>query len=153
MIKIITPFVVLLVLVTLGFAQTTEPAQSAGTPAFSLSTGDVSRAELLMGKHIGKTMLRIAYSREKQAEFSKIAGGNLQKTVKIVLNGKVVSGMLVTKPEMGSYLDVIMDSMDEATENTAFAIAKALVNPMQTSGTSAPAVSPAPASDAVVFSV
>jgi preprotein translocase subunit SecD len=145
--KIIAAITALLVYIGSAFAQSTE------IQAFSLSTGDVSQVELFMGKAMGKPRLRIVYTPEKQAQFSKIASANLQKKVNIVLNGKIVSDILVTQPEMGKSVDVVMDSMDEATENKAFEIAKALVNPTQKVETNLPAASPVPAVDSVNFSL
>jgi preprotein translocase subunit SecD len=147
------PVAAFLVLINSAFAQTTAPAQTSETAAFSLSTGDISQVELFMGKAIGKPRLRIAYTPEKQAEFAKLAGENLQKRINIVLNGKVVSDILVTQPGTGKSIDVVMDSMDDAAENKAFEIAKALVDPARKSESNLPAASPSPAADSVSFSL
>jgi preprotein translocase subunit SecD len=151
--RIRAPFAALLVLINPAFAQTEGGAQSSGPAAFVLSTGDVSQVELFMGKAMGKPRLRITYSPEKQAEFSKIAGENLEKKVNIVLNGRIVSDMLVTQSGMGKSLDVFLGAMDEATENEAFEIARALVNPTQNAEANLPAASPSPAGDSVSFSL
>ncbi len=140
--KTITPvaaFIASLVLTGFALAQTGE------TPAFSISSGDVTEIQLFMGK---ATMLRIPLSKEKHDEFSKIGGENLQKKVNIVFNGKVVSEMLVTKPEMGKYLDVMMTSPDEA-----FKAAVAVVNPEKKAATGQIAADPAPVADDVEFSL
>ena len=153
-VKFVASLICSLILASTAFAQLNATAPlSSGTAAFTLSAGDVSNLELFMGKHIGQTMLRIAYTPEKQAEFTKIAGENLQKNVSVVLDGKEVSKILVTKEQMDSSLNVMMGPTDEATENEAFAIAKALVNPPPESAVIFPGADAAPAAGDVVFSL
>ncbi len=153
-VKFVASLICSLILASTATAQAPATAPlSSGTAAFTLSAGDVSNLELFMGKHIGKTMLRIAYTPEKQDEFTKIAGENLQKNVRVVLNGKEVSKILVTKAQMDTSLNVMMGPVDESTENEAFAIAKALVNPPPESGRIFPAADAAPAAGDVVFSL
>jgi preprotein translocase subunit SecD len=153
-VKFVVSLICSLILASTAAAQAPATASlSSGTAAFTLSAGDVSNLELFMGKHIGQTMLRIAYTPEKQAEFTKIAGENLQKNVSVVLNGKEVSKILVIKAQMDTSLNVMMGPVDEATENEAFAIAKALVNSPPESGGIFPAADDAPAAGDVVFSL
>jgi cobalamin-dependent methionine synthase I len=54
---------------------------------------------------------------------------------------------------MGKSIDVLMDSMDEASENEAFEIAMAMVNPTRKPESNLPAASPSAASDSVSFSL
>ena len=103
-------------------ADATAPAPGSGDLVFAITTADVSGVAVMIYK--SRTNLHIDYSKEKQAEFSKIAAGNVGKNVTITLNGKAASVQPITKPAWGQAVNVVMPSPEEA-----FEMAKALVGP------------------------
>jgi hypothetical protein len=94
----------------------------AGDAAFSLSTGDVGKAVILMWEN-GHTVLEVTYSKEKQAEFAKIAEINMGQKATIILNGKAVSE--ITIDHVGGHSLKVEQPSPEA----ALQLAKSLFKP------------------------
>lgn len=109
----------------------TALVQAAGAPVLSLMPADVHKIVIMMFRD--HTELEVTYAKEKQAEFAKVTAEGLPKKFEIVLNGKMVAERTITKPMTGHSLRVEMPSPEEA-----FAMAKALINPVPKPETKAP---------------
>ena len=98
-----------------SFAQTPEP------PTFALSSADVPKVVIFMYEG-GKTWIEVTYSKEKQAEFSKLATENVNKPIRVVLNGKSFGDRTLKDANVGHSIKVDMPTPEEA-----FATARALL--------------------------
>jgi hypothetical protein len=103
------------------------PAPSADAPVFSLMPDDVAKVVITLSKD--QVELETTFIKPKQVEFAKTAAANLQKTGEIILNGKVLGQLTITKPTLGHSVKVWM-----ASPSDAYAMARALIDPAPKTG-------------------
>jgi hypothetical protein len=103
-----------------------KPAASlvpaANSVVLSLMPADVFKVVVMLFKD--HTRLQVAFDKPKQAEFAQIASANLMKKAEVILNGRPVAELTLTKPTLGHSLTVDMPSPDDA-----FSMATALIAP------------------------
>ena len=110
-----------LLVVALVIATAVSSAQTPETSTFALSPADVPKVVIFMYEG-GKTWIEVTFNKEKQAEFAKLAADNVDKPIKIVLNGKPFGERTFKDANVGHSI-----KLDVASPEEAFATATALL--------------------------
>jgi len=105
--------------------------EDGSIPVFNLNSEDILKLVIMVYRD--HTDLEVSFNSEKQAEFTKLVADNLQKKIRVSLNGKIAKELKLIKLVSGNSIKIEMPSQEEAFE-MAMKLSSSTSTPVPKSG-------------------